>query len=109
MSTTDSMAPVARDPAQPLERQALDWLLARYPNAMLLKVDTQRDRMFEFGDDGPWLTVKFLDVVDVREFAIWKATGDVYAIGHGGAVEDDPIYSSHEIRDAERLLGPEDR
>jgi hypothetical protein len=91
--------------SQPLERQALGWLLDQYPNAALLKVDTQRDRLLGYREDGPWVIVKFLDGADVREFAIWKATGAVFRVDSNGAVEDDPMYDAYEVRNAERLLG----
>jgi hypothetical protein len=37
---------------------------------------------------GPWLVVTY---ADGEEFAIWKATGAVYRVGPGGAVDEDPI------------------
>jgi hypothetical protein len=40
------------------------------------------------GIDSSWVVVEF---VGGDQFAIWKATGDVYRIGPDGAVDDDPI------------------
>lgn len=37
---------------------------------------------------GPWVLVTY---ADGEEFAIWKATGDVYRVDASGAVEEDPL------------------
>jgi hypothetical protein len=75
-------------------RQALDMLLARYPNHDLLSLDWQHDPPMP----GPWLIVELgmpigNDIVLWKKFTfvIWKRTGSVYELDENGAVFDDPL------------------
>jgi hypothetical protein len=87
-------------------RKGLLLLLERFPDAMIAEYDAQladgrEPGWFDYGGPapgepggwepkpaGPWVCI---DLTDGRKFAIWKETGDVYAVGEGGAVEEDPL------------------
>ena len=83
-----------------LTREGLLRLLALVP-AEIASIDGQAKRtdrvyppidgvaVMEVGwPEGPWVCVDF---ADGQRFAIWKETGDIYRVGHDGAVEDEPF------------------
>lgn len=86
-------------PAPPGTREALLRLLALVP-AEIAFIDAQAARgdrvhslpnveVVELGQlEGPWVCVDF---ADGQRFAIWKETGDIYRVGHDGAIVDPPF------------------
>jgi hypothetical protein len=84
-----------------LARLGLNRLLALMPTRELESVDSQPKRPLKARDvrtgeesiittypAGPWVRVWF---VGGDEYAIWKATGDVYRVGPDGQVQDPPM------------------
>jgi|SRR6188472_2122392 len=89
-----------------LAREGLLKLLEYYPDAMIVKYDSQvydkqEPGYFDYGGpppgdrggwtprpDGPWICV---DLTNGERFAIWKVTGNVYRVDKHGAAEDEPM------------------
>jgi hypothetical protein len=58
------------------------------------KFDVDLERLDIRIENSPW--VRFAIWVHMRgefEFALWRSTGDVFAVGEDGAVGDDPVES----------------
>jgi hypothetical protein len=81
--------------APPLERQGLDLLLAKFPEATVyhagrpLVLDRQ---MCGTVMETPWLACDLTVDGTVRKFAIWKTTGAVYELDEHGAVMEDTLF-----------------